>query len=111
MIDGSGPAAIYVRISDDPELSRLGVQRQERECRELAARLGWPIGRVYEDDDRSAFKANVKRRAYLDLLADMRSGKVRRLIAWHSDRIHRQPAELVEFIKVADAAKVAIATV
>src|SRR5260370_24837607 len=30
--------AVYVRISDDPELKRLGVRRQEDDCRKLAKR-------------------------------------------------------------------------
>jgi DNA invertase Pin-like site-specific DNA recombinase len=111
MTEGSGPAAIYVRISDDPLLTGSGVRRQEKECRELAERLGWPVGKVYEDDDRSAFKVNVKRRQYLSLLADIRAGNVKRLIAWHPDRMHRQPKELEEFIDVVQSRKVAIATV
>lgn len=110
-VSSSGPAAIYVRISDDPELQRLGVQRQERECRALASRLGWEVGRVYEDDDRSAFKRTVVRRAYQQLLDDIRAGQWRRLIVWHPDRMHRQPAELEEFIAVVDDAGAEIATV
>jgi DNA invertase Pin-like site-specific DNA recombinase len=111
VIQGAGPAAIYVRISSDPELLRLGVQRQEKECRALAAAKGWEVGKVYEDDDRSAFKRNAKRPAYLELLADIKAGKVTRLIAWHSDRIHRQPRELEPFMDAVIAAGVEIQTV
>jgi len=107
----SGPAAIYVRISDDPDLQRLGVQRQERECRGLADQLGWVVDRVYEDDDRSAFRRTVVRRAYQQLLDDIRAGQWRRLIVWHPDRMHRRPAELEEFIAVVEEAGVEIATV
>src|SRR5437879_5608111 len=96
--------AIYVRISDDPTLERLGVQRQEKECRALAKKLGWPVGQVYEDDDRSAYKRNVTRRAYNDLLADLKAGKWQKLIAWDPDRIHRQPRELEPFIDIVNAA-------
>jgi DNA invertase Pin-like site-specific DNA recombinase len=111
VIQGTGPAAIYVRISSDPELLRLGVQRQEKECRARAAQLGWEVAKVYEDDDRSAFKRNDKRPAYLELLADIKAGKVKRLIAWHSDRIHRQPRELEPFMDAVIAAGVEIQTV
>jgi hypothetical protein len=34
-------AAIYTRISSDPDATHLGVNRQEQDCRELADRRGW----------------------------------------------------------------------
>jgi site-specific DNA recombinase len=48
------PAAVYVRISSDPSGLRAGVERQERDCRELAERRGWTVAQVYCDNDVSA---------------------------------------------------------
>jgi DNA invertase Pin-like site-specific DNA recombinase len=39
-------AAIYCRISRDREGAGLGVQRQEEDCRQLAASLGWTVVRA-----------------------------------------------------------------
>src|SRR5216683_455428 len=98
--NGTGPTAIYVRISDDPELQRLGVKRQERDCRALATELGWKVGHVYEDNDMSAFKEKVRRPAYEQLLADLEAGTWHRLIIWASDRLYRRAKELERIIPV-----------
>ncbi|MEO7980044.1 MAG: recombinase family protein [Sporichthyaceae bacterium] len=48
-------AAVYARISSDPQGLRAGVGRQERECRALAEREGWDVGELYVDNDVSAY--------------------------------------------------------
>lgn len=97
-------AAVYARISSDPEGDGLGVTRQVQDCRQLAERRGWPIGDVYVDDDRSAYSGKV-RPAYRRMLDDIRGGSVDAVVVWHLDRLHRQPKELEEFFDVCDAAR------
>lgn len=95
-------AAIYTRISKDKTGQRAGVERQERECRQLAKRLQWPVAaRSYEDDDISAYSGR-RRPRYDELLADIESGRVDAVIAWHPDRLHRRPIELEHYIDVCD---------
>ena len=36
-------AVVYVRISDDPEGTERGVDRQEADCRAYAAAHGWEV--------------------------------------------------------------------
>jgi site-specific DNA recombinase len=48
-------AAIYTRISSDRAGAGLGVDRQEDDCRNLAAKLGWEVAIVLEDNDISAY--------------------------------------------------------
>ena len=98
-------AAIYARISSDREGLQLGVQRQVEDCQALAARRGWAVGRVYVDDDVSAYKRKP-RPAYQQLLADIRRGECDAVVVWHQDRLHRQPKELEEFFEVCDGARV-----
>lgn len=95
-------AALYVRISNDPEGTELGVKRQEKTARELAARRGWAVVGVYKDNDLSAFSGHV-RPAYQRLLADIASGQVNALICWHHDRLHRSSLELNHFIDLIHA--------
>ena len=55
---GSAPstrAVVYVRISDDPEGSERGVDRQEADCRAYAAAHGWEVVAVFRENDTSAF--------------------------------------------------------
>jgi site-specific DNA recombinase len=106
--DGGKQAAIYCRISRDKEGKEgagLGVKRQEGDCRELAARLGWTVGAVYVDNDISAYSGK-RRPRYRDLLAEIKAGTVDGVLVWHTDRLHRSPVELEEYIAAVEPRKV-----
>jgi site-specific DNA recombinase len=103
-------AAIYCRISRDKEGAGLGVDRQEQDCREVAARLGWQIVAVHPDNDLSAYSGKP-RPGYLALLEDLRTGTADAVLAWHTDRLHRSPVELEEYIAVCDPRGVPTQTV
>ncbi|MFD8072195.1 recombinase family protein [Streptomyces sp. NPDC059718] len=93
---------IYIRISDDREGGGLGVKRQEDDCRLLAASLGWSVVEVYDDNDMSATNRRKKRRGYHRMLADMQSGHIDAVLAWHPDRLYRQPRELEDLMDLLD---------
>jgi DNA invertase Pin-like site-specific DNA recombinase len=97
-------AAIYARISSDPEGDQLGVTRQVADCREQAQRRGWHVAETYIDDDRSAYSGKA-RPEYRRMLADISAGSVDAVVVWHLDRLHRQPRELEEFFDVCKAAR------
>jgi site-specific DNA recombinase len=92
-------AAIYCRISNDKTGAGLGVERQEHDCRELAARLGWVVVEVFCDNDLSAYSGR-RRPRYQAMLEAIRAGRVDAVLAWHTDRLHRSPIELEEYISV-----------
>ena len=72
---------------------------------------GWtPIEPHYVDNDCSASNGKT-RPAYRRMLADIRAGKVDAVVVWDLDRLHRRPIELEEFIDLADAKHLALATV
>jgi len=96
-------AAIYARISSDPDDTRLGVERQLADCRALAVRKGWVVVREYVDNDISASGAK-RRPQYRQMLEDIKTGDVDAVIVWADDRLHRQPKELEEFFEIIDAA-------
>jgi site-specific DNA recombinase len=106
----SRQAAIYVRISEDRTGGGLGVERQEADCRALAERLGWEIVAVHSDNDISAYSGKP-RPGYRALLADLRSGIADAVITWHTDRLHRSPVELEEYIAVCEPRGVPTQTV
>lgn len=93
----STAAAIYVRLSEDKLGDGLGVQRQENECRELAERMGLEVVEVYSDNDASA-STGKPRPGYLRMLADIKAGRIQTVVAWHTDRLHRSPVELEDYI-------------
>lgn len=100
MIETSGPTAIYCRISEDRDGERLGVERQREDCEALAKRLGWPVAKVYTDNNLSASKKGVTRPEYQQLLGDVAAGKVQRIITDKPDRLYRRNTELEHLIDV-----------
>lgn len=104
--------AIYARISKDADQRGLGVDRQLEDCRGLVLRLGWGAGDValYVDNDVSA-SSGKPRPEYLRLLADVKARKVDAVAVWDVDRLTRRPAELEEFIGLADVYGLRLASV
>lgn len=103
-------AAIYVRISKDREGAGLGVERQEQDCRELAAHLGASVTKVYADNDLSAYSGKP-RPEYRALLDAIEAGEIDIVLVWHTDRLHRSPVELEQWISVCEPRGVAVHTV
>lgn len=103
-------AVIYTRISRDRTGAGLGVERQRDDCLELADRLGWTVVKEYSDNDISAYSGK-RRPGYEQMMDRLRSGNVDAIIAWHTDRLHRRPIELEDFIDACEEHKVDIRTV
>lgn len=95
--------AIYARISSDPDGTRLGVDRQLADCQQLAADAGWSVFDIYVDNDISAWSGKA-RPEYQRLCDDIKAGVVDGLVVWHTDRLHRHPRELEDFITLIEAA-------
>jgi len=102
--------AIYTRISRDRVGAGLGVARQEADCRDLAERNRWHVVGTYTDNDLSAYSGKP-RPGYRRLLDDIRAGLVDTVVAWHTDRLHRSPVELEEYITACEPRGVATHTV
>jgi DNA invertase Pin-like site-specific DNA recombinase len=81
------------------------VQRQLEDCRAEAKRLGWTVAEEYVDDDISAYSGRT-RPAYQRMLLDLADGQRDAIITWHMDRLHRQPIELEELLRVCALARV-----
>ncbi|MET9517055.1 recombinase family protein [Streptomyces sp. NPDC002994] len=103
-------AVIYCRISSDREGAGLGVARQREDCEALAAQLGIEVYDVYDDNDLSAYSGKP-RPGYQRMLDDLREGRAGTVLAWHTDRLHRSPAELEEYIDVCEPRRVETRTV
>jgi DNA invertase Pin-like site-specific DNA recombinase len=124
--NGIKRAAIYARISNDPEGKAIGVTDQAKRCRELADLRGWQIAGpgcdcgdcakfrvpadVYCDNDITA--SGKKRRPHYErLLADIEAGRFDVVVTVHTDRLHRNLTELEGYIKVCEPRKVETHTV
>lgn len=103
-------ACIYCRMSEDREGGGLGVDRQREDCEQLAASLGLTVIRVYTDNDLSAYSGKP-RPGYQQMLEELRNGRYGTVLAWHTDRLHRRPTELEEYIDVCEPRQIQTRTV
>ena len=105
---------VYARISSDEKSDtadrELGVKRQIRDCKELAAKRGWIVEQTFVDNDVSASSGKV-RPQYQALLVAIEAGDVEALVVWDVDRLTRTPSELEHFISLADSHSIALASV
>lgn len=90
-------AAIYTRISRDPDGKAAGVSRQLADCERLCDQRGWDIVARLEDNDRSAYSGR-ERPGYLALLDLVAQGDVEVVVAWHSDRLWRSVLDQQVFL-------------
>lgn len=97
-------------MSADREGSELGVDRQRTDCEALAGQLGWTVAETFTDNDISAYSGKP-RPGYRAMLDALEAGRVEAVLAWHTDRLHRSPVELEEFIDICDRQHVTVRTV
>jgi site-specific DNA recombinase len=103
-------AVVYCRISQDRDGSGLGVERQERECRLLADRLGWVVSEVLVDNDLSG-SGKVKRPAFQELLAGLRQRRWSGLVTYAQDRLTRNMRELEDVLEALEEGGAQVASV
>lgn len=86
-------AALYIRVSTDKQT----VENQVAELRQLAAARGFdPVS--YEEVESAA-----KARPVLDrMLADARAGRVRAILVWALDRLHRSMVGSIQTVLECD---------
>lgn len=92
-------AAVYLRISQDRENRRLGVDRHREDAEALIKARGWTPAGVYEDNDVSG--TGTKRPAFERLLADIERGLIDVVVAQEWPRLERNRADGVRIIETA----------
>lgn len=100
-----GATVLYGRVSDD-RADNLAVDRQLEDCWRLVNERGWgvdPITDVYRDDGFSASRRRRKQRPRFDaMLERIADGGVRRIVVWASDRLYRDPRDLLRLMDLAE---------
>jgi site-specific DNA recombinase len=112
-------AGIYLRISyarageiKDGAASKgeiVGVDKQRPGCVQVCDRLQWQVVEEYIDPNDSAYSGRP-RKAWRRLIEDVKAGKIDAIVAWHPDRLTRQPKENEELIELVDRYQVQVAT-
>ena len=71
----------------------------------MADLRGWAVAKVYEDNDVSAYKRNVRRPEFELMLSDLSDGLIDGVVAYDLDRLARQPKDLERLIDLYDGRK------
>ncbi|MFZ2237334.1 MAG: recombinase family protein, partial [Dokdonella sp.] len=100
MDDQPRRAAIYLRISQDRENTRLGVDRHREDADKLIASRGWTLVGVYEDNDVTG-TGRKKRKQFERLLADIERDLVDVVVAQEWPRLERNRSDGVRIIELA----------
>src|SRR5215211_2916643 len=87
----------------------LSVEKQEPPCLALCERLGWKVVETYIDPNDSAYSGRP-RRQWKRLIEDVKAGRIDAIVAWHPDRLTRQPRENEELIELVDRYGLIVAT-
>ncbi len=104
-------AAVYLRISQDPDGTGLAIDRQREDCMAIVKANGWTLvdEPPYEDTE-SASDARKERPHYNRLIADYDAGKFGALVCYDLDRLTRQPRQLEDWIDRAEQRGLVIVT-
>jgi DNA invertase Pin-like site-specific DNA recombinase len=90
-------AVIYCRISQARDGTEAGVERQEADCRALAAERGWDVAEVFIDNDVSAFSGK-RRPAFEAMLTAIKAGAASVIVTYAADRLYRRNADLERLV-------------
>ena len=93
---------LYLRVSTLDQTTA----NQDRELREIAARMGWEIVKVYKDHGISGAKGRDKRPAFNALCRDAAQRKFDVVMAWSVDRLGRSLQDLVGFLSELHAMRI-----
>ncbi len=93
-------AAIYTRVSSDPNERGRSVSEQEAECRAVCDRNGWEVVAIFSDNDRSASRYATKERPeYKRLIQFVEAGGCDVLVTWEASRAQR---DLMAYARLRD---------
>src|SRR4051794_3618805 len=89
-------AAVYLRISSDPEGRKVGVERQKADCLALCEDYGYEVsaGHIFMENDTSASTlSNAKRDEFERMTSAARAERIDVIVAFSTSRLTRRPAE------------------
>jgi DNA invertase Pin-like site-specific DNA recombinase len=96
-------AAVYCRLSKNRKGKKANVKHQERDCRDYIESQGWQLVDVYTDDGVSASENSDKPRdRFIDMMADVRAGRVDVIVTSEITRLYRRPREVEELLDPVD---------
>ena len=97
-------------MSRDVRDDHLGVDRQQRLCRDLAEQRGLTVADVLVDNDISAYRRKP-RPQFERLVKLLRAGDVDAVLTYHADRLYRRTTDLERLVDVVETTGAQVHTV
>jgi DNA invertase Pin-like site-specific DNA recombinase len=94
-------AAIYCRLS---RAGGQGIERQEEDCRRIAAERGWDLAEVFTETGSASPTARKARVEWERLKEGIEAHEFDAVIFWMEDRSNRDVIQAGEFVKVCQQA-------
>lgn len=97
----------YARISKNPNTGEM--EKTDRQLLDILTNIEKRharLGEILRDDNVSAWKLKGKRPAWKRLLARQGAGDAKGAVAWHLDRLLRQPIDLEMLINLSDTGRI-----
>ncbi|MFI6174381.1 recombinase family protein [Nonomuraea sp. NPDC051191] len=102
---GMIPVVSYARISSDNRKDEHGIKDQHKINHRTAAKHGWMVVHEFDDNDKSAAKADVYRDDFETMLKALRKGEmndgrpIRGVVVVADDRLIRRPGDYERFVE------------
>lgn len=98
----------YVRVSALEQLNGYSIDNQCLTLSRVADFRKLELDHIYKDEAKSAFKKNVKREEFDDLMDEVKNGNVIVLIIWKLDRLMRDHIKNEKMFKLFQRHKVTV---
>ena len=98
-------AVIYSRVSSESE--RQDTERQTNELKDYAHRMGYTVVNTYEEKV-SGFKKNEQRPVFRQMLEDIETNNIDKVLVWELSRIGRSVLQSLQNIQTLHDRKVGI---
>lgn len=92
---------IYVRRSLKEDKQKSSLDYQIKACLDYARNQGWIVHQVFNEKTMSARSTEIEERKILyQLITEIKSGIIERVIVFKRDRISRRTEQYIEFVEI-----------
>lgn len=89
--------ALYVRVSSKEQVEGYSIGEQTERLQSYSKAMGWKKTKVYTDPGFSG--ATLERPAMQQMIADIKAGKICRVVSWKLDRLSRSQKDTLYLIE------------
>ena len=96
------------KSSEQEERQALSIESQKKENYRVADKNGIKIKKEYLYEECKSAKEPYKRAVFNNLIKDINKGKIQGIVAWHPDRLSRNPIDMAHLVDAFDRGKLQV---